>query len=570
MTLITGTLKDSGNQPLSGQLIVTLDYPLVDDGTVPDSLLTLEPHTFAIANGVMQIELPESQTKQTTYHFQFQVTDTQERFFFASSGVAYTGPTIQYQGNWYTGGVYQEGTSQLLYQTVEANPRTVLDFHAEVLNVASQEFSDLQPTGITHDTLDTGALRVAQLISTVYLDVLKSLFTPRGIYDPGAYYFKLNIVAYNNRGYLCIVPGPIQGKEPTLTQYWQDFGNLTIFGDAVPPDVIAHLTDTSNPHAVTAAQVGSQEPVWNANQLQGVVINDAPPEDLQVLQFASTEVMWMPKTLSSGSFSYELLENLPSQSLPVTMDPVHTTRGSIYLYQNNLQAMHIGGSIAAKSRATAFLVGGSGNYYWEIKVLVNEFTAIDPVFNAGIEYGDLLATAAIDYGSGSLHLTVNDVLGVALKLDNLSQQLDFYVNGALAQTVTFDPIAVPCFPYISFPSSDTGSNVLFNFGGSAFAYPPPVGYSPIPVTVVEQFSWQAGANVLDIASYQNLLISAPPSTLGFGIFWLRIRNTSNANRNLLFDSSYGLPAETSTIIQPSSTAFVEIVPYPEFPLATVR
>lgn len=39
--------------------------------------------------------------------------------------------------------------------------------------------------------------------------------------------------------------------------------------------LIAHLSDTANPHNVTAAQVGNAVAQWNANQIQGVTVNAA-------------------------------------------------------------------------------------------------------------------------------------------------------------------------------------------------------------------------------------------------------------------------------------------------------
>ncbi|BBD59515.1 hypothetical protein NIES2109_23020 [Nostoc sp. HK-01] len=49
--------------------------------------------------------------------------------------------------------------------------------------------------------------------------------------------------------------------------------------------ISSHATNTSNPHAVTAAQVGNTTAQWNANQLQGIPISATSPTNGQMLKF---------------------------------------------------------------------------------------------------------------------------------------------------------------------------------------------------------------------------------------------------------------------------------------------
>ena len=46
-----------------------------------------------------------------------------------------------------------------------------------------------------------------------------------------------------------------------------------------------HIISTSNPHTVTASQVGNTTAQWNANQIQGVTVDDASKSGGRVLSF---------------------------------------------------------------------------------------------------------------------------------------------------------------------------------------------------------------------------------------------------------------------------------------------
>ncbi|MBW4421181.1 MAG: hypothetical protein KME13_18430 [Myxacorys californica WJT36-NPBG1] len=56
----------------------------------------------------------------------------------------------------------------------------------------------------------------------------------------------------------------------------------------------AHTSDTSNPHSVTAAQVGNTTAQWNADKLQGQAVSNALPEDKQYLKYDFVSNTWKP------------------------------------------------------------------------------------------------------------------------------------------------------------------------------------------------------------------------------------------------------------------------------------
>ena len=119
MTQIVGTITDSVGGVLSGVLTVTLSKTSVSDTTTPDTIYTTRAATFAIASGVLDIQVPESETYQLSYLFSFLATGDTEPLF---------------------------------------------EFYKVVPNVGSVEFSSFFPTGISSADLDTSLLRIARLM----------------------------------------------------------------------------------------------------------------------------------------------------------------------------------------------------------------------------------------------------------------------------------------------------------------------------------------------------------------------------------------------------------------------
>jgi hypothetical protein len=78
--------------------------------------------------------------------------------------------------------------------------------------------------------------------------------------------------------------------------------------DAQIPDSItrdlelnAHATNTSNPHSVTASQVGNTTAQWNANQIQDRNVLNSSPADGNVLTWVNSNNRWEPQPASAQS-----------------------------------------------------------------------------------------------------------------------------------------------------------------------------------------------------------------------------------------------------------------------------
>lgn len=163
-TRITGLIKNSAGMELSGKLKITLDFPITDRNTIPHSTHTTETEIFEVTDGVVDIELKETQTLKSTYRFEFYLVSEIENFY-TEEGANYFGPTHLHEGNYYTGDFHTD-SSTLLFRQLSEQERSIIDFHAQIPPVSEIYFSDLLPTGISSNVLDTSIARLAQELAT--------------------------------------------------------------------------------------------------------------------------------------------------------------------------------------------------------------------------------------------------------------------------------------------------------------------------------------------------------------------------------------------------------------------
>lgn len=82
---------------------------------------------------------------------------------------------------------------------------------------------------------------------------------------------------------------------------------LTNIGSNSHATIDTHLGSTSNPHTVTAAQVGNGTAQWNANKLQGIDLESGTPLNGQVYVYNSTSGDWeFGAPASSGTNATQL------------------------------------------------------------------------------------------------------------------------------------------------------------------------------------------------------------------------------------------------------------------------
>ena len=232
MPVITGTIKDSGGSVQSGTLRLVLDSAIVNESTSPNSTHIPISRDYTITSGVINIDVPESATDNTTYRIQFIKSATLLSYFF-EDGDSYTGPKHYHSdNNWYTGAAHTSA-SVLLYEQSETRETVYLDFRTIIPNVPTVEFSALLPTGITTDKLDTSLRRLAEILTqnVSFVNILRGGPRPKGAYASTTYYQLGDAVTYGGSWWYFVSNTPAAGQTPSVsnTTYWQQ---ISTKGDA--------------------------------------------------------------------------------------------------------------------------------------------------------------------------------------------------------------------------------------------------------------------------------------------------------------------------------------------------
>lgn len=195
MPTITGQLKNSANELITGQLWILLDGPLKDTSTTPDSVLLPILRKFNIVAGnlnSLNLNLPESATQQVSYRF---------RVF-----------------------EYLPGSSSEVYQI------PTMDFRSFVPNVASVEFDDLLPVNISNETIGINAAAIAQILATTpqYAALLRGDPNYLGPYNAIQGYKKGEAVKFAGSWWIFISETPTSGVEPSAvppgSNFWMSIG----------------------------------------------------------------------------------------------------------------------------------------------------------------------------------------------------------------------------------------------------------------------------------------------------------------------------------------------------------
>lgn len=182
MTKIQSILKGSGGELLSGFLEIILDARVIQTTTTPDTIFFPTPQTINITNGVLDIDLIPS--TNVTYNFRLYRTEEMDINYWFADGTKYNGSvhselftetTGEIVTAYFTGGVHSE-TQVRVWKTSVFRQSDLINFKALVPDTERIiNFSDLMPSGLTLDTLDTSVLRLADVIvsNPVYQTALK-------------------------------------------------------------------------------------------------------------------------------------------------------------------------------------------------------------------------------------------------------------------------------------------------------------------------------------------------------------------------------------------------------------
>ena len=158
----------------------------------------------------------------------------------------------------------------------------------------------------------------------------------------------------------------------------------------------------------------------------------------------------------------------------------------------------------------------------------NQHPSIVYVSNTGNKFINGTGTS---YGAT---YTTNDVIGVALDLDNLTIQ--FYKNGSAQGSITGVTASTYCFAVGDGDSVTTWSGWA-NFGQRAFAYTAPSGFKALcttnlPTPTIGATSTTQADNYFDVDVYTGVAGTYTKSGLGFqpDLVWGKARNAAAAHR----------------------------------------
>lgn len=227
MTNIVGLLRDSGRLPLNVTLRVTLDASFVDSSTTPDSFMLPVQRSFPISNGVLSIDLAQSETSNISYQFEI-LSTTINAVYFTNAGNEYSGPVILHVDGIYYAGFAHSPTAAVLYRVEQSTETLIESFHALVPNVLSVEFTALKRTGISNDILDSSIRRLAALLTSdeQYAAILRGGPYVQGNYNASIYYKKDDLVQYAGSAWLYIANTSKVGQTPSEANAanWLKFG----------------------------------------------------------------------------------------------------------------------------------------------------------------------------------------------------------------------------------------------------------------------------------------------------------------------------------------------------------
>jgi hypothetical protein len=239
MSNLTGLIKDPASNTVSGELTLTLNSPLIRDAITPKSLVLPIVKKFTITNGVVDVDLEESETDGTTYTFDFKVL---------------------------SGGVLAE-------ESLDPFP-----FTAQIPNAAEVDLIDLIPTGVVNAVLDTSSRRIARTIATTpELAALIGGLSPKGDWSNNTQYKYNDLVKYNGKLYICQSLTPVIGVIPSaLSIAWMDItpesdGSLMV-GDGAAYGAAWELSELAPSKSVLFGVLEQKAPIANPTLTGDVVV----------------------------------------------------------------------------------------------------------------------------------------------------------------------------------------------------------------------------------------------------------------------------------------------------------
>ncbi|MAG48326.1 hypothetical protein CMO86_01180 [Candidatus Woesearchaeota archaeon] len=252
-----------------------------------------------------------------------------------------------------------------------------------------------------------------------------------------------------------------------------------------------------------------------------------------------------------------------------TWNPFNRTSTAITVSEGNLKAQ-LGSTGHVMITGTMSMPKGSGKYYWEIVTAGWNTGNQGPVIGvvgdthkiadqAGGSPSILYRAEGVIYVDGSSAVsgqttfTTNDVIGVALNLDD--NTITWYKNGSqLYQYTSVSSSVNSWLP--AWKDSDSGGNAVANWGQKPFKYAPPEGFKSVsssgtkPETVISDPSIYVG-----VTTYQGVAGGRQQDeTLSFTPDLVWVKNRSTGEDSKIYDTVRGKSGDNFENIESNTTA----------------
>jgi hypothetical protein len=202
----------------------------------------------------------------------------------------------------------------------------------------------------------------------------------------------------------------------------------------VTTNLSSHVANTSNPHSVTAAQVGNTTAQWNANKLQGVDVHTTAPTDGQVLAYVAANSRYEPATPSGGGGSGVVLQTVHTSNLAFTSNLGVGGSQVFTWYNTNLSA-----TITPISASSVIQIIGtlncvkttsSSSNYFNVRVSGTDGLASIQALNVGRRADQYPESVAINLRTNSTNTTARTYT-IQVQLQGTNFQLAGSANCAI-------------------------------------------------------------------------------------------------------------------------------------------
>lgn len=250
---IVGIIADTDGSGITGKLKITLNAPLIDLTTTPDTVRYMKPDVYDVNNGNLanvsqnSVAIPGGivlqPTNEPTYRFEYTYPSTVKVFYLAD-GSEYKGAVhLHTDSKYYTGEIHSS-QSQLLTPFDRQEWVNLFEpFNAGIPDIAQIEWSALQHSSVNASNVDTSLYYVAQLMTqgTLLQAILGGIYTPKGDWDINTIYNRGDVVYYapSKGSYWYVSYAPSAGNLPTNQQFWMKVVEGTeISGGSIDPTTV--------------------------------------------------------------------------------------------------------------------------------------------------------------------------------------------------------------------------------------------------------------------------------------------------------------------------------------------